>query len=56
MNWKIKDEDTKIIFILKMMYLIPLIFISYLPCALIEGCKEIGNPFEDIIESFLRRK
>ena len=49
---KIKHTDTKTVFLLKMIYLIPFCIIFYIPYAVYLGFKEIGMPLKDIIEIF----
>jgi len=52
MKIKISSKDTKTVFLLKMIYLIPFVIISYIPAILYLGFKEMGMPLKEVIEMF----
>lgn len=55
-RFDITSKDSRIVFILKSIYLVPIILIIWLPAALYFGLKEIGNIFEGTVENFKERK
>ena len=56
MKFKIIYSDSKATIALKLIYLIPFIFIMYLPSVIMEGMKEVGNPFSGILEYYKEAK
>lgn len=52
MHWQIEGKEKPIIFILKLLYLIPLQLIIYIFGVIWLGIKESGNPFVDLRESW----
>lgn len=52
MKFKITHKDSKCIFLLKLIYLIPFSIITYPFLVIYTGIIEIGNPIKDLIESY----
>lgn len=56
MKFKISYKDSRKTILLKLIYLIPFIFVAYIPSVILEGMKEIGNPFNGILEIYKEAK
>lgn len=52
---RVTHQDSKMVVILKLLYLIPLTIILFLPICLLEGIKENWPPFNGLGE-FLKEK
>lgn len=45
MHLRITEREGRALLLFKLVYLIPFIIIAYIPVIIIEGIKEVGNPF-----------
>ncbi len=56
MSFRVQDNDSLLIRRLKLIYLVPIIVIAYIPLIIYAGITEVGNPFEDVPEAWRRRQ
>lgn len=56
MKFKISYNDSKKIILLKLIYLIPFCLVMYIPGVIYLGIKEVGNPFDSILQVYKEAK
>lgn len=44
MTWKITEKESRPILILKLLYVIPILILGYIPAVILTGIQELGSP------------